>query len=481
MSISCTTLLFIPTYNEADNVKRILSKILELGLDIHILFLDDNSPDGTGAIISKLAKKHEGVFALHRQAKLGIGSAHKDGITWAYDNGYEIIVTMDCDFTHCPSYIPEFVKCAHFSEVTVGSRYLLSGSLKEWNIFRKFLTRLGHFLTRKLLLLPYDATGAFRSYRLDRIPRELFHQVGSNGYSFFFESLLLLHLGKFRIKEIPLHLFGRAYGHSKMRINDALQSLLRLFKLFSLALYHKKSTYVTTPISKETKQSIQTIQREWDNYWKRSRSVLSICYGFLAFLYRSLFIRQNLTFYIHKHFKSGSALCHAGCGSGQTDICLHKDYEILGMDISRKALEKYGMTNANHERMLQASILNIPIKETCFDGVFSLGLVEHFTPEDIQRLFRETYRILSPGGKMVLFWPPQFGLSVKVLRFAHNILNKISHKEIRLHPHEISLLKSRNQAKLLVEKAGFKMIDYAFGPRDLFVQSVIVAEKNINR
>jgi dolichol-phosphate mannosyltransferase len=178
--------------------------------------MDDNSPDGTGDIIDELAKHSPRVFASHRPKKLGIGHAHREGINWAYAHGYTQLITMDCDFTHPPSSIPEILEVAHASDadVVVGSRYLRKDSLVGWNPLRLFLTYTGHFLTKSLLGMSQDATGGFRFYRLDRIPRSVFALVSSTGYSFFFESLYILYLNGFTIGEIPISLPPRTYGHS---------------------------------------------------------------------------------------------------------------------------------------------------------------------------------------------------------------------------------------------------------------------------
>ena len=106
-------LVFIPTYNEKENVEKILHEIVDLGLDLDVLFLDDNSPDGTGEILDELAKKNNRVHVIHRQGKLGIGSAHQDAIRWAYRHKYTHLLTMDCDFTHPPAYIPVIINNSH--------------------------------------------------------------------------------------------------------------------------------------------------------------------------------------------------------------------------------------------------------------------------------------------------------------------------------------------------------------------------------
>jgi len=229
------TLLFIPTYNERDNAPRIYALIKALNLDLDLLFLDDNSPDGTGQVLDTMAQSDPRLRVLHRAGKLGIGSAHQHAIQWAYDQGYNVVVSMDCDLTHPPKHIPEFLRQTGDYDVVVGSRFLRGESLVEWNLLRKFLTHLGHLLTRYVLRVPYDATGAFRSYRLDRIHRGVFRLVEATGYAFLFESLYVLCLSGARVKEIPIELPIRTHGQSKMKLSDVIASLRRLVQLYRRA------------------------------------------------------------------------------------------------------------------------------------------------------------------------------------------------------------------------------------------------------
>ena len=226
------TLIFVPTYNERDNVPELFKQIQALGLDVDLLFLDDNSPDGTGQLLDELAAKEPRLHVIHRTGKLGIGSAHVDGITWAYDHGYTRLVTMDCDFTHSPADIPRLLEWGDKYDVVVGSRWLEPGSLPGWNLLRRFLTNFGHWLTSCLLRMPYDATGAFRVYDLKRIPRYLFPAVKSRSYAFFFESLFLLRCNGFSIWEVSIVLPSRMYGHSKMSWREAARSAAHVWKLF---------------------------------------------------------------------------------------------------------------------------------------------------------------------------------------------------------------------------------------------------------
>jgi dolichol-phosphate mannosyltransferase len=226
------TLIFIPTYDESDNVGPMHEQIVALGLDADILFLDDASPDGTGAILDGIAKSDPRVRVIHRAGKLGIGGAHLDGIAYAYEHGYEKLVTMDCDFTHSPSLIPVFLERGETADVVVGSRHVARDSLPGWSLPRKLLTKFGHVLTEQLLGVSQDATGAFRVYDLRSLPRKVFGLVRSHGYAFFFESLLILDRNAFSIAEVPIQLPARAAGHSKMSIVEIRRAVTTLGKLF---------------------------------------------------------------------------------------------------------------------------------------------------------------------------------------------------------------------------------------------------------
>lgn len=233
-------LVFVPTYNEKDNVEKLFQEIMALGEGIDILFMDDNSPDGTGQVLDALAVKNKHLTVIHRKGKLGIGSAHREGIRWAYEHEKDILITMDGDFSHPPQTIPLLLKEKDKADIVIGSRYVLKDGMEGWSFFRVFLTKVGHFLLLILLKLPYDAKVAFRLYKLKSIPPALFDRVRSQGYSFFFESLFVLSYNKFKIVEVPLKSPVRTRGHSKMRLSDACQSFLLLLELFFDSLFNRK-------------------------------------------------------------------------------------------------------------------------------------------------------------------------------------------------------------------------------------------------
>jgi dolichol-phosphate mannosyltransferase len=469
------TLIFIPTYNEGENIDEIVRQLLALNLEVDLLFIDDNSPDGTGKKLDLLAAQHPNLHVQHRTGKLGIGTAHIAGLRWAYQQGYQNLVTMDCDFTHSPDYIPDFIKNSTDADIVVGSRYLQEGSLSTWNKKRLFLTRLGHVLTDTFLNMPYDATGSFRLYRLDRLAPGFVDLIQSPGYSFFFESLFILNQNKYRIVEIPTHLPARTYGHSKMKLSDAVHSLKQLTTIFFERLFNPKKFQISKMQKKIESQTDIIDPQNWDEYWARSGKKSShAIYDVIAIFYRKFIIGPSLTKFTKKYFKPEDIVLHAGCGSGQVDAEVRKYTKVIPLDISLEALTLYRQSNPDTQEVLHGSIFDIPLEDASIDGVYNLGVMEHFNAEEINLILREFRRVLKPNGVVLLFWPPKFGLSVMVLKGAHYVLNNVLKKNIQLHPHEITHISSRKHAKQILSAAGLTLVDYSFGVTDLFTHAIVV-------
>ena len=464
----------VPTYNERDNAPQMVADIGALGLDADVLFVDDDSPDGTGDLLEALRAEHPRLTVMHRAGKNGIGSAHLDGIAHAYRGGYEQLVTLDCDFSHSPKDIAAFLTAAQEADVVVGSRWTAMNSLPGWNLFRRMMTHMGHVLTRVVLGLPYDATGAFRAYRLDRIPEDVFSLVQSKSYAFFFESLFMLHRNALRIREIPIVLPARTYGHSKMTLKAALQSVRIMIGIAARYRQHPSAFHLTAP-PLAIEPTLHDPQH-WESYWRQSRELSKRTYATIASFYRKLFIRPRLHRTLSHHFARGSQLLHAGCGSGQVDQGLHSRMRITALDISVDALQLYQLHNPDATSLRHGNILALPYEAHRFDGYYSLGVIEHFTEREIQQILAEASRVLRPSGKVVLFWPHVHATSVLVLGLAHRLLAR-SGSRTQLHPAEISLLASREMAANVLERAGFRMLSYDFGAADLWIQAVVVAER----
>jgi len=243
-------LIFTATYNEAENITKLIELLLALNLDAQILIVDDNSPDGTSDIVESLSKIHHSVKLIKRPAKLGIGSAHTTAIKYAYENGFTTLITMDADFSHQPSDIPRFIEKSKDFDVVLGSRFSSADSLGEWNALRKCITHLGHFLTKNLLDMPYDASGALRLYKLNVVPKTLFDSLKSQNYEFFFDSLLAIHINGFSIGEVEVKLPARTYGHSKMQLKHIISGVYNLFALSIKLSLQKKSLLINSPNKK---------------------------------------------------------------------------------------------------------------------------------------------------------------------------------------------------------------------------------------
>lgn len=223
-------LIFLPTYNESGNVAEIVRRIRRLDIAADILFIDDNSPDGTGTLLDRLAQQDAGITVIHRKGKKGIGSAHREALSYAVEKKYTHLITMDADLTHDPGDIPRFLERAGTADVVVGSRFMAGAAdTRKWR--ERLASRLSHLATSAALRLPYDVTNAFRLYRLDAIDPAVFAMLQSRDYAFFVESLYVLGKNETSIAEISVTLSGRVSGRSKMRFMDALRWAIRLVSL----------------------------------------------------------------------------------------------------------------------------------------------------------------------------------------------------------------------------------------------------------
>ena len=471
------TLLFVPTYNERDNATRMARELVALALDADVLFVDDNSPDGTGKLLEELKKEIPRLIVHHRSGKLGIGTAHSEAIAWAYSQKYKTLVTLDCDFTHSPADIPSMIGAAQNADIAVGSRWVNRDSLPGWNLFRRAMTFLGHGLTKFILGIPQDASGAFRVYRLDRIPADIFGLVKSKSYAFFFESMFVFNRNKLSIQEIPIALPARTYGNSKMSTQAALNSARYIFEL-AMQNIRRPEQFLLPSQNLRLDATISDPQN-WDAYWNESGETGNPVYEIIAGVYRRCFIKRNLEKAIRREFSPGSLLLHAGCGSGQVDINIQSEMKITALDISKGALALYSRNNKNAAAIVHGSIFNLPFPDNTFDGIYNLGVMEHFTVSEIDLILREFHRVLKPHGKLVLFWPHARATSVIVLGVCHRFLHSWLRKNTRLHPPEISLLRSQTYIRNTLAQGGFQLSNYQFGPNDFWVQAVVTATPSL--
>lgn len=227
--------IVIPTYNEAENLPKIVSALFALPLeDLHILIVDDNSPDGTGEIAEKLANQYPGRFSvLHRAGKLGLGTAYLQGFQKAIENGAEAIAQMDADFSHPPEMIPKLMEVLQTCDVATGSRYVAGGSVdKHWPLWRKALSAFGNLYARTILRLSVrDATAGFHIWRRETLQGMPLERVHSNGYAFQVELTYLTHLCGYTVKEVPFYFADRRWGQSKMSFGIQKEAAIRAWQM----------------------------------------------------------------------------------------------------------------------------------------------------------------------------------------------------------------------------------------------------------
>ncbi|NWJ95249.1 MAG: polyprenol monophosphomannose synthase [Chloroflexi bacterium] len=229
-------MVVVPTYNEAENLPDLLSALFGLGIPhLHVLVVDDNSPDGTGQLVKRLAQEqYQGhLEVLHREGKLGLGSAYVAGFKHALLRGATYIVEMDADFSHDPQVLKRFVQAIQEADVVVGSRYTSGGSIDErWKLVRRIISRGGSIYARAVLGLKVkDTTAGFKMFRAESLQSLPLDQLRSNGYAFQVEMAYLCQKRGMRVLEVPIHFTDRTLGKSKMSPDIAIEAAWRVWQI----------------------------------------------------------------------------------------------------------------------------------------------------------------------------------------------------------------------------------------------------------
>lgn len=230
-------LVTLPTYNEAENVILLATEVLAQDPRIEVLVVDDASPDGTGDLVEAEQAHEPRLHLLRRAGKLGLGTAYLAGFRHGLDHGFDAVLTMDCDFSHKPRYLPDFLAAAEDHDLVIGSRYIPGGGIANWPLHRRALSAWANFYTRTLLRIPaHDCTSGFRLYRREVLEGVDPFAVSSSGYSFLEEMVQRVHLAGFRIGETPILFEDRIRGQSKI-------SRVEIFR----AAFHVLRTAISPP------------------------------------------------------------------------------------------------------------------------------------------------------------------------------------------------------------------------------------------
>lgn len=224
----------IPTYNEAENLPGLVSALFALPLDLRILIVDDNSPDGTGRIADELALREPRLEALHRPGKLGLRSAYLTGFALVLEQGAGAVLQMDADMSHDPRVIGEMARKLEAYDVVLGSRYVRGGSVDQrWPRWRRGLSAFGNMYARTILGLPTaDATTGFRLWRRETLAAMPLNRIQSSGYVFLVEMVYLAYCLGYRIGEVPIHFAERRSGKSKMSFRIQAEAAVRIWQVW---------------------------------------------------------------------------------------------------------------------------------------------------------------------------------------------------------------------------------------------------------
>jgi dolichol-phosphate mannosyltransferase len=226
-------LIILPTYNEIENLQAVVEEILARG-PYDILIVDDNSPDGTGALADRLAKKHrDRVHVLHRTAKEGLGRAYIAGFKWGLQRDYDVFFEMDADFSHSPAHLSQFVReIENGADLVLGSRNIKGGGTRNWSVVRNLISKGGSSYARLILFSPYhDLTSGFKAFRREVLEALDLENVDSNGYSFQIELTHRTHQMGYKVVETPIIFYDRKVGKSKMTTRIVMEAMLVVWKI----------------------------------------------------------------------------------------------------------------------------------------------------------------------------------------------------------------------------------------------------------
>jgi dolichol-phosphate mannosyltransferase len=227
------TLVVLPTYNERENVAALVAALLDLRLPLDVVVVDDNSPDGTGALADELAKQHPEVNVIHRQGKLGLGTAYVTGFRYGLEHGYARMMTMDCDFSHNPRYVPAMIEACRKSDMSIGSRYIRGGGTEGWGVRRRFMSAMANTTARLLLgIQAHDCSAGFRCYQRDALVKLQMDKITSAGYSALEEITYRAERAGLRVSEVPIIFRDRTRGKTKMSPKEMLGGIFTLLLLW---------------------------------------------------------------------------------------------------------------------------------------------------------------------------------------------------------------------------------------------------------
>ena len=348
--------VIIPTYNEKENIGGLTGRILALPIAAEVVVVDDNSPDGTGALLDSLKATERRLHVIHRAGKLGLGTAHVAGLKYAIEHNADFAVTMDADFSHDPSYIPALVQTAQKFDLSIGSRYVDGGGAENSPFHRRLLSRAANMFAKAALgLKTSDCTAGFRCYKVQTLKTADLEGIFSNGYSFLIEMLYRLQRLGFSVGEIPIRFIDRELGASKISRNEIFKALYTVIRLA----------------------------------WTRVNPLNQL----------RMFFHKGRYAKVTAMLGSGKTL-DIGCGRpcecmpDQSFLRFLARPDAVGLDL-KDVKGPYGF--------FRGSVTAMPFRAGELDNVVAMEILEHIT--DVPAALTEIKRVLKPGGVLIMSTP----------------------------------------------------------------------------
>ncbi len=257
------TLIIIPTYNEKENLPSLVEAIFSYAPKTDILIVDDNSPDGTGNLADEIHEQDPRVLVMHREGKLGLGTAYIAGFKYAIAHGYDAAFEMDADFSHDPRYLPDFLSAIESADLVIGSRYIQGGSTPNWSWLRRFISGGGNIFARFMLvgMMPiHDCTAGFRCYRREVLENIGLDTVQTQGYGFQIEMAYRVMRRDYKIVETPIVFMDRREGKSKMSKKIFFEAFTFVLSTrFGFSSHNAKATLSTQETSTPTTDAVEEV------------------------------------------------------------------------------------------------------------------------------------------------------------------------------------------------------------------------------
>lgn len=378
--------LVIPTYNEAQNIRPLVEEIEDIidkeSIDLEYIFVDDNSPDGTGKIAEEMKNQYP-VKVIHRSGKLGLGSAVREGFKLS-DRPY--IGVMDADLSHDPIILNDLIKSLIDHDVTTGSRFADGSEVEKWDIVRKMISQTGVFLAGLITGIKDPLSGYF-FFRKEVIEGV---ELKTKGYKILLEILVK---GKYKkVKQIPFTFRMRRYSTSKLNAEEFILFIGQIMKygivkIFSGNKNNEMNFESTQKIDKENKEY-------WNRYWKENKNKETFFNTLVAIARKYYFAKAFARFIVDNYDIKGKTICEFGVGSGLTLSWLKKmgASHCVGIDYSEESITLAREENKNCEFIL-ADAFATGLSENQFDLVYSLGMLEHYDKQKQSQLLAEKKRL----------------------------------------------------------------------------------------